>query len=61
MRHAINILKFLRDVKEADQKTIAENLDVHPTILGRIVATLEDSGYVKRIRGKRKTWKVIIQ
>lgn len=60
-KHALRILKFLRDVKETNQKTIAESLGIHPTILGRIVLTLEDNGYVKRIRGKRKTWKVKIQ
>lgn len=61
MHHGTRILTFLRDVKKTDQKTIAENLGIHPTILGRIVATLEENGYVKRIRGKGKTWKVVIQ
>lgn len=60
-RHAVRILNFLRDAGQTDQKTIAEELGIHATILGRIVATLEENGYVKRVRGTGKTWKVEIQ
>jgi len=60
-RHAVRILNFLRDTGQIDQKTIAEELGIHATILGRIVANLEENGYVKRIRGTGKTWQVEIQ
>jgi len=59
--YATRIISFLIRKKEADQKTIAEYLNIHPTIAGRIISTLEQNGYVTRERGKRAQWLVKIQ
>jgi hypothetical protein len=61
MRHAVGIVNLLQEVKEVNQETLAQELNVHPSILGKIVATLEENGYVKRMRGKGKTWRVEMQ
>lgn len=51
-RCAVDVLKLLRDNPGINQKTIAENLGIHATILGRILTTLENNGYIKRTRGR---------
>jgi hypothetical protein len=59
-RFAVDALKFVRQNPNGNQKTIAEALGIHEGILGRIMATLESNGYVKRTRGKeRGEWLVL--
>lgn len=60
-RISIMVLKHLREHGSVNQKTLAEILDVHATILGRILSTLEDNGYVKRERGRKKELIIKIQ
>lgn len=50
--YAVKVLQFLRENKTVNQKTLAEELGVHATILGRILATLEENEYIKRTRGR---------
>jgi hypothetical protein len=51
-QYAIDVLTFLRDNQNVNQKMIAETLGIHATILGRVLTTLENNNYVKRVRGK---------
>jgi len=53
-RISIAVLKHLREHGSVNQKTLAEVLGVHATILGRILSSLEEHGYVKRERGKKR-------
>jgi len=51
-RFAVEVLQFVRENPNVNQKTVADALGIHETILGRIMATLESNGYVKRARGE---------
>jgi GTPase SAR1 family protein len=50
-RFAVEVLQFVRENPNVNQKTVADALGIHETILGRIMATLEGNGYIKRTRG----------
>lgn len=53
---AVKLLTMLRQVKEANQKEIATELDINEMNAGRLVKKLEAHGYVKRRRGERGAW-----
>lgn len=54
---AVKILTYLSD-KNANQKDLAELLDVDEATVSRLVKKLETYGYIKRERGTRKEWLV---
>jgi hypothetical protein len=59
-RFAVEVLQFVRQNPNVNQKTIAEALGIHEGVLGGIIATLDSNGYVKRTRGKeRGEWLVL--
>jgi len=57
-QQATKTLSFLREQKEANQKTIAEALGFAEAAVSRLVNTLEDHGYVRRHRGEHGEWLV---
>ena len=53
---AIQILRFLIDKKELNQKQIAEALDLGDMAVSRIMSSLNVRGYIRRVRGKHGEW-----
>jgi GTPase SAR1 family protein len=59
-RFAVEVLQFVRENPNVNQKTVADALGIHEGILSRIMATLQSNGYVKRSRGKeRGEWLIL--
>jgi biotin operon repressor len=59
-QQAVRLLAFLREQREANQKTIAEALGLSEMAISRLMVQLESHGYVKRRRGKHGEWLVSI-
>jgi len=53
-RKAFDVIDFLREMPNVNQKTLSEALDIHATLLGKIIKDLKTYGYVDYERGKGK-------
>jgi len=53
-RKAFDVIEFLRETPNVNQKTLSEALDIHATLLGKIIKDLKTYGYVDYERGKGK-------
>jgi len=51
---AVKILNILREKGEINQKTIAQQLNLHEATLARLLDKLETQKYIKRTRGTKK-------
>jgi hypothetical protein len=51
---AVKILNLIREKGEINQKTIAKQLEIHESTLGRILDKLETHNYIKREKGAKK-------